>query len=104
MWLLTARQVSGFLSNRDSCVMRCTRANIDTDEFVTINVSVNHPRCPEKQGFVRYVTVWSCLQMADYNVPARKRSPLGTTFAGDRPARALKSQLCTSRTQRVCPF
>jgi hypothetical protein len=54
--IYTATQVSGFLSNRDSCVMRCTRANIDTDEYVTINVSVNHPRCPEKPGLVRTET------------------------------------------------
>jgi hypothetical protein len=47
----SARAPTG-ISNRDFCNQRCWRVR-DNKEFVIMNHSVVHPKCPEKKGFIR---------------------------------------------------
>eukprot|EP01065_Artemidia_motanka_P006461 TRINITY_DN1317_c0_g1_i1.p1 TRINITY_DN1317_c0_g1~~TRINITY_DN1317_c0_g1_i1.p1 ORF type:complete len:843 (+),score=178.47 TRINITY_DN1317_c0_g1_i1:71-2599(+) len=53
-----AKSPSSFIACRDFCNQRAWR-NVDGKEFIVMNRSRPHAKCPEKKGFVRAVSICS---------------------------------------------
>lgn len=41
------------ISNRDFCSLKTWESRPKKGEWVIFNYSINHPKCPEKKGFIR---------------------------------------------------